>query len=133
MRRTHTLTLNRDREDHFMDHEPPRTFAVISFLIKQSLQDARSQVHALRRLQANQLLPPDESTLNQIGRHLDNEHTVHAIHREQIDEWSREPIEAHQHRELERLRDLLSLTYATLAEGYRILESIGRRTESPSP
>ncbi|WP_394836513.1 hypothetical protein LVJ94_06360 [Pendulispora rubella] len=115
-----------------MDHEPPRTFAVITFLIKQSLQDARRQVQVLRHLQAGPLLP-DESTLSQIGRYLDNEHAVHAIHREQIDEWSREPIEEHHHHELARLRDLLSLTYATLAEGYRLLESMGRQTESPSP
>jgi len=45
----------------------------------------------------------------------------------------REPIENHHRHELERLGDLLSLTHAALAEGYLLLENVGRQTEVPSP
>ncbi|WP_394836533.1 hypothetical protein LVJ94_06460 [Pendulispora rubella] len=119
---------------HVTNRRPTESLPVIALLVEEGLAHAREQLAMLAGASAKysaKFETVEDAALDRFGRFFADELGVQMIYEGYVVRWSREPANAHEQRELARLRQVLAHTRATLAEGEWMLgtlkEHIARR------
>ncbi|WP_394846887.1 hypothetical protein LZC95_05395 [Pendulispora brunnea] len=98
------------------NRRPTESLPVIALLVEEGLAHAREQLGLLAGASAKGDAV-EAATLDRFSRFFADELGVQTIYEGYVVRWSREPANAHEQRELTRLRQVLAHTRATLAEG----------------